>query len=188
MRKLDFAMMLSTLALAGCGGAPAPPARPVAAPLTPPRLVDAVAGEGSAAIAPVCAAGAAELDDALDNDCDASIDEGHGAATDGALVIAAAWSEDADLELEIEGPAGAPAERVSSRGACAGEPARERAAYAEVEPGDWQVYLRHADPCGTSEPVTASLSAVVDGEGVGPLNRSIAPGERALIVTLRLAR
>ena len=178
MRVLRF---VSLLAIA-CGSSPPPTAEPPPS-LVPARLTASPLrlAPGATALAPVCAEGAEEACDAVDQDCDGAIDEGCEGAPAAALTAAAAWSGPARIELSIAGPSS-----TSAAGEC-DAPSLARAALDAPAPGTYRVEVARADACGGEAPVTVSVSLAVGGETLGPFNRTLRPGERAPVLELDLS-
>jgi hypothetical protein len=188
---MRLSLLLASLLASACGAPPArvtPPAPAEAAPValqaSPPAL-----GDGVVAMDPVCADGAAERCNAIDDNCNGRIDEGCEGAVDGAFVAAVAWNGDADVDLLVTGPGAAEPTRLASRGGCAepAEPRVERAVFSSLEPGRYRVELVDASACGGGDAITASASIAVDGEVVGVFNRPLTGGQRAPVIEIELA-
>ncbi|MEM6954484.1 MAG: putative metal-binding motif-containing protein [Myxococcota bacterium] len=169
---------------------------------TPLRATDVSPAEGASEARGPCEAGADEVCNALDDNCDGVIDEGCGLET-GQLQITATWNTGADIDLYVVDPA----EEVLSfqrrrslsgghldhdaRGDCREGQRNERlenAVWASDAPtGTYRVQLHYLFECDTGAGLTtATVSVSLGGELLGSWNQRIAPNETADVVTFRL--
>lgn len=148
-----------------------------------------------------CADGSAEQCNALDEDCDGTIDEGCGYAS-GAIQVTVAWNTGADLDLYVTDPAGETlyyneqSRQVASggqldhdaRGDCRLEQEHTRIENAfwsgpRVPSGEYKVALHYWGPCGKNAATTATVSIAVGGKVLGSYNFSLVPEQRVTVAS-----
>lgn len=148
-----------------------------------------------------CAAGSADVCNALDDDCDGAIDEGCGYAT-GAIQITVAWNTGADLDLYVTDPAGETlyyneqSREVASggrldhdaRGDCRLEQNNTRIENAfwpgpRVPSGEYKVSLHYWGPCGNNARTSATVSLAVGGKVLGSYNFTLDPEQRVTVAS-----
>jgi hypothetical protein len=164
--------------------------------------VEATAGPDVTRLELACADDATESCNALDDDCDARVDEGCGYGAS-AVQVTATWGTGADVDLLVTEPGGATVGGEAatshagsvdraSRGACGDTPedaARiENISFGAANEGRYVVALVHRDACAEGEtaatPTPASVTVVVGAAIVGTWNVLLAPGARAELVTV----
>ena len=147
--------------------------------------------------------GPPERCDAIDSDCDGTIDEDAACPYEGGpLQITVAWNSGADLDLYVTDPTG---ETVSfqrprgvsgavldhsGRGSCAEGPAPRIENYrftSRPPAGEYAVELHYLFECeANAGPVTATIGIVVAGERLGPYNYTLSPNERVEVLRFTL--
>ncbi|MEM1414695.1 MAG: hypothetical protein AAGH15_07335 [Myxococcota bacterium] len=167
--------------------------------LTPERLTLTPA-EGVVTLPALCDRAAAEACNGLEDDCDGRVDEGCGYGG-GMLQVTVAWNSDADVDLYVVDPSG---EAVSfqqrrsgsgghldhdARGACREqpEPRVENAVWESAPPpGTYRVELHYLFECEDAGATTATVSVAAGGSVAGAYNYTLAPNERATLLTFEV--
>ena len=200
-RALNIGLALCML---GCGGAAKKETRDV------PRLVRAPATDGksfsdvkvhadAAAIEVECAYGAFETCNALDEDCNGTIDDECGYES-GDVQITAGWNSGADIDLYVTDPSGfvlfynEQHKRSKTgghldhdaRGDCRREqknPHIENAYWSAAPRGSYKIELHYFSPCTRGASTEVSLSIVVAGELLGSYRYRLEPEQRIEALT-----
>jgi hypothetical protein len=164
-------------AMAACGG-PEPRAdMGGTVEEAPPPILRVRPAEHATQIELACTEGVDETCNAVDDDCDARIDEGCG-WDGGPVQVVAAWNRGVDLELLVEG--GGVAIDHDGRGDCEAGPTStiENARALEPVREEVEISLRRKDACGAGDdPVTASVAIAANGRVLGVFNVSVAGDE-----------
>ena len=151
-----------------------------------------------------CTKGEEERCNALDDNCDGTIDEGCGYRS-GAIQITVGWDSGADIDLYVTDPAGETicfrkGERrtasggymdFDSRGDCRTQQEINRIENVYWEgsrplEGEYRIELHYFSPCGHNSETTTTTSISVAGRILGVFQRTILPEERIELLTFTL--
>lgn len=149
-----------------------------------------------------CNAGAAEVCNGLDDNCNGVIDEGCGYNT-GNIQITLAWSTGADLDMYVTDPSGYTISYQNTRsptgghldhdarGACNRRQANntvENVYWNAPNPpsGQYQVEVHYWGNCGVAGVTQATLSIAVGGQIIGAYNVTLQPRERQAVAIFNM--
>ncbi|MBI2894081.1 MAG: hypothetical protein HYY06_11060 [Deltaproteobacteria bacterium] len=173
---------------------PAPPPPPaVRVSVAPPQLAG-----GVSVVAHQCAAGAQEVFNGFDDNCDGRIDEGF--VGSGSIQITLWWQTGADIDMYVKDPA---QETVSyshrtsgsggqldrdARGACTNNETTENVFWNSPNPpsGMYQVEAHYYSQCNNAGPTPIVLSISVGGAVIGAYQYTLQPEERVTMATFNI--
>ena len=203
MSRVHAPSIFAALLLLGCASKPPPPLAPPPEPQPPPVVEETELHAGVTPFAFDCAPDAAEECNALDDNCDGTIDEGCGYES-GGVQITVSWETGAAIDLYVLDPSGEQvfyneeARRTAvggfldhaARGQCRPEQPItnvENAFWPDPTPkGDYVVELHYFGPCGDVIETHVTVSVSVHGKIAGVYRYALQPEERVEAVAFQV--